>query len=36
MYPRNPEALHRLVPLEHDHRVEQTDGASSATTERER
>ncbi len=36
MYPTNPEALHRLFRLEHEHRIEQTDRARQPVTERER
>jgi hypothetical protein len=36
MYPTNPEALYRLVQLEHEHRIKQTERERKAVMERER
>jgi hypothetical protein len=36
MYPTNPEALYRLVQLEHEHRIKRIDRSRRAVTERER
>jgi hypothetical protein len=38
MYPTNPEALYRLVQLEHEHRIKRTDRSREhrAAMERER
>ncbi len=35
MYPTNPEALYRLVRLEHEHRIKKTDRARKHVMERE-